>query len=183
MEVKGKINSVSGPREFQNVMQVGFTLVTDTKVWYNIADEVDILEAYTDKILKRGAEISFEYDEKTKAVTKLKLIKEAEKGWEDDIVSFETLLTKAHSLKIPFSIKTKMLELNVEKKFALFKATVFVEGKKGEECLYYDGHGDATEENVKGDHIKPHFIRMAETRAIVRALRWYTNNGCAEEEK
>ncbi len=120
------------------------------------------------------------------------------KKWEDDMVTFEILLTKAHDLKKPFSIKTEMLQLEVEKKFALFKATVEIFEKISEPCsdeecdnevveyikiAQFEGHGDATTENVKGEHIKPHFIRMAETRAIVRALRWYTNNGCAEEEK
>lgn len=101
--------------------------------------------------------------------------------WEDDMVTFETLLTKAHDLKTPFSIKTKMLELDLEKKFALFKAKVIV--GEGKNVRIFEGHGDSTSENVIGDFIKPHFIRMAETRSIVRALRWYTNNGCAEEEK
>jgi len=108
--------------------------------------------------------------------------------WEDDMVTFEDLLKKAHELKEQFSIKTTMIEVNLEKKYALFKATVEVgqRSKVGEmivEPRIYEGHGDATEENVTGEFIKPHFIRMAETRAIVRALRWYTNNGCAEEEK
>jgi len=116
--------------------------------------------------------------------------KEKTGKWEDDMVTFEDLLTKAHELKIPFSIKTEMLSLDLEKKYALFKATVIVgtnpKVKIGElelEPRVFEGHGDATVENVTGDFIKPHFIRMAETRAIVRALRWYTNNGCAEEEK
>jgi len=116
--------------------------------------------------------------------------KPGEKKWEDDMVTFETLLTKAHELKTPFSIKTEMLQLDLEKKFALFKAKVIVgenpKTKVGElelEPRCFEGHGDSTSDNVTGEFIKPHFIRMAETRAIVRALRWYTNNGCAEEEK
>lgn len=113
--------------------------------------------------------------------------------WEDDMVTFEDLLKAAHKLKAPFSIKTEMLALDLEKKYALFKAIVivhegFVEEEKGSDgksvnTICFEGHGDATAENVTGEFIKPHFIRMAETRAIVRALRWYTNNGCAEEEK
>ena len=102
--------------------------------------------------------------------------------WEDDMVTFEDLLTKAHELKQSFSIHTDMLAVDLEKKYALFKARVDVIGKDGNVAIF-TGHGDATVENVTGDFIKPHFIRMAETRAIVRALRWYTNNGCAEEEK
>jgi len=98
--------------------------------------------------------------------------------FEDEMVTFEDLLTKAHELKEQFSIRTEMLSVDLEKKYALFKAVVtLVDGRS------FEGHGDATIENVTGDFIKPHFIRMAETRAIVRALRWYTNNGVAEEEK
>ena len=107
-------------------------------------------------------------------------------GWEDDMVTFEILLTKAHALKEHFSIKTEMLAIDLEKTYALFKATVTVDRKDAEfgpMTMTFQGHGDATADNVTGDFIKPHFIRMAETRAIVRALRWYTNNGCAEEEK
>ena len=102
--------------------------------------------------------------------------------WEDDMVTFEDLLTRAHNLKAPFSIKTEMLQLDIEKKYALFKAEVIVK-EDGKQEKIFQGHGDATDQNVTGEYIKPHFIRMAETRAIVRALRWYTNNGCAEEEK
>ena len=118
--------------------------------------------------------------------------KPGEKKWEDDIVSFEDLLTAAHAkAKIDgfsLSIKTEVIKdengkplINLKEKFAVFKATVIVsDGSLKQE---FQGHGDATSDNVTGDYIKPHFIRMAETRAICRALRWYTNNGCAEEEK
>ena len=103
--------------------------------------------------------------------------------WEDDMVTFEDLLIAAHNKKIPFSIRTEMLQLDLEKKYALFKAQVIVEPTKTEvKERVFEGHGDATKENVTGDFIQPHFIRMAETRSIVRALRWWTNNGCAEEE-
>lgn len=113
--------------------------------------------------------------------------------WEDDIVSFEVLLTAAHKKAkdedFKLNIQTELIKdesgkplINLEKKLAVFKARVYLT-KDGKEIQSFEGHGDATDQNVKGEHIKPHFIRMAETRAIVRALRWYTNNGCAEEEK
>ncbi len=120
----------------------------------------------------------------------------------DDMVDFEQLLSKAHSLKAPFSIKTQCLKIDWEKKTAFFKATIevyatdeqykkYVIGDLSEESkrpvrmmlAEFEGHGDATEDNC-GEMVKKHWIRMAETRAIVRALRWYTNNAkCAEEEK
>lgn len=58
----------------------------------------------------------------------------------------------------------------------LFKATVV--GEKGT----YTGHGDASKENVNSA-IARHIPRMAETRAINRALRFYNNIGmCSYEE-
>ncbi len=120
--------------------------------------------------------------------------KDPKKKWEDDIVSFEVLLTAAHKKAkesdFGLNIKTNVIRdesgkplINLAEKFAVFKARVFLTDITGKEIQSFEGHGDATDTNVKGEHIKPHFIRMAETRAIVRALRWYTNNGCAEEEK
>ena len=94
----------------------------------------------------------------------------------DDIIDFGTLLKAAHEKGLT-SIKTQLLSIDLEKKYALFKAVA--ESKIGT----FEAHGDATSENVTGSYIKPHWIRMAETRAICRALRWLTNNACAEEEK
>jgi len=57
-----------------------------------------------------------------------------------------------------------------------FKATV--SGDKGT----FTGHGDANDSNV-GAMVKVHKYRMAETRAIARALRLYNNIGlCSVEE-
>ena len=67
--------------------------------------------------------------------------------------------------------------IDVEKKFALFKAIVTLNG------MTFTGHGDATSDNIDNAAIGKHFIRMAETRAIVRALRFATNDArCAVEE-
>lgn len=186
MKKQGKIKAVSGPREHEGVLQLGFLLTEDPNMWYNIAGEEGFLKGHMEKTIKKGSEIEFDVDA-NRNITDLKLIKEAPKEeksgkWEDDIVTFETLLTKAHDLKAPFSIKTEMLAIDLEKKYALFKAQVIVEKDK-EHDITFEGHGDATSENVTGEFIKPHFIRLAETRSIVRALRWYTNNGVAEEEK
>ena len=113
--------------------------------------------------------------------------------WEDEMVTFEDLLTAAHKkakdLGLDLNILTSAVKdkegtpmIIVKEQFAFFKGRVVL-SKDGKEVSRYEGHGDATDQNVTGEFIKPHFIRMAETRAIVRALRWYTNNGCAEEEK
>jgi len=150
--------------------------------FYNRDGEKAELESLRKKLAK-GYEIKILVDgQKIQSIEVISdKVEKSEGKWEDDMVTFETLLTKAHELKKKFSIYTEMLNVDLEKKYALFKATVSI--VDGDSIQTFIGHGDATNENVKGEHIKVHFIRMAETRAIVRALRWYTNNGCAEEEK
>ena len=106
-------------------------------------------------------------------------------SWADEITNFETLLKDAHK-KFPkmLEIRTEVLQdgngspmIDFEKKRAVFKATVTVDGN------LFEGHGETTVENISGDTAKS-WMRIAETRAIVRALRWATNNAtCAEEEK
>ena len=188
MKIEGKVKAVSKIRDVKSKKQVGFILESNSSFWYNVSGSEEELNKLKKSILQKGNTIGFEYDKLDRTIKGLvlreKSKEKAEKessDWEDDIVNFETLLTAAHNKKNPFSIHTNMLAVDLEKKYALFKATVTV-GKEGTVEIF-EAHGDATEENVKGDFIKPHFIRMAETRAICRALRWYTNNGCAEEEK
>lgn len=205
-QIKGIVNTVSGIKEHNGTIQIGWTLKENASKWYNQGGEEADLKVLLKEIILKGNEIQFSYDGLSREVSALVKTKEAEAGqksWEDDIVDFETLLTAAHDKGAPFSIKTEMLQLDLEKKFALFKATVEVYataeqytkyciGEVSEESRHhkrmklveFTGHGDVTSENVTGEFIKPHFIRMAETRAIVRALRWYTNNAkCSEEEK
>jgi len=96
-----------------------------------------------------------------------------------DIVGLQELLDKAHALGLT-GIQTKIVQLpdasngNV----AVHHATVIM----GEKQHTFEGTGDASPSNV-GSFIKPHIIRMAETRAIVRALRWATNTGKAAREE
>lgn len=97
-------------------------------------------------------------------------------NWEDEIVNFETLLSDAHSKGLK-EIKTQLLEKDMTAQWAIFKARV--SGDNG----YYEATGDATQDNCQSSMIKPHFIRMAETRAICRALRWYTNNAQVSKEE
>lgn len=192
MEIKGKIKAVSGPREFEKVMQIGFTLEENSKKWYNVSDEEQLLNELKKSIVIKDAEIKFSYDEKTKAVSNLTLLKApAKNSGQDDMTNFEDLLSAAHEkFKERLQIETELVKdgngnpfINFERKEALFKAKVSVMSKDLKTVQVFEAHGDATEGNV-GELIKPHFIRMAETRAIARALRWATNNATvAEEEK
>jgi len=137
-----------------------------------------MLEELIDNMIIKGAEIEFEHDQKTKEISGLVMkSKPKEENWADEIVDFETLLNDAHAKGLS-QIQTTPLQIEMKEKFAIFKAKAF--GTKGE----FEATGDATQDNISSVLIKPHWIRMAETRAICRALRFYTNNAkCSKEEK
>ncbi len=209
--IKGIVNAVSPVKEHDGKLQIGWTLKENTQKWYNASGEEKELKILLSNIVTSGNEIEFNFDSLGNKVSGLVRIQKAKtenkstsgnSNWQDDIVNFETLLTAAHNLKKPFSIETEMITVDLKEKYALFKAKVkiyataeeyqkYCIGEVSEESKHhkrmllqeFEAHGDATNDNITGTLIKPHFIRMAETRAICRALRWYTNNGCAEEEK
>lgn len=88
-------------------------------------------------------------------------------------ITYEGLIELFHS-NGGNSIKTD--EINITENQAIFKAIV-----KGENGTY-TGYGDADHKNVN-PLIAKHFIRMAETRAIARALRLYNNIGMTAVEE
>lgn len=196
MKIQGIVNGSSAPKEFMGVMQIGFTLISDTKKWYNVQGEEEALNELREAVVTKGAEISFEYEEKGKQVGDITLISLPKAGqshdgnWADDMTSFEELLAAAHEkFKDKMHIRTEIVRdgagnplIDFEKKRAVFNAKVYI--KTGDkDTQVFEAHGDATESNISGDMIKPHFIRMAETRAISRALRWATNNAAVAIEE
>lgn len=176
MKFKGKVKAVSGPNKYEGTLQIGFTMDSDNGKWHNLSGEEGVLKSFLEKVIKKGSEIEFDEDEK-KNITNLKLIKEAKNGnWADDMTNFEDLLSAAHKkFKDTLEIKTEMLQVDFKEKTAVFKATVVADQK------VFEGHGDA--EGITNDKITPHFMRMAETRAIARALRWATNNAAVAAEE
>jgi len=98
----------------------------------------------------------------------------------DELPLFRDLLSRAHNMGLTH-IKTKAISISdPPERRAVFKATVTIRAEDG--LLDFVGHGDCDDKNTHA-LIAPHYIRMAETRAIVRALRWATNEGrtCEEE--
>lgn len=197
MEITGKIKLVSTIRKFQGNHQIGFVLEEKPKKWYNVqADREEPLKELQKTILQKGNEISFDYFEATDEVSDIHLEKQAPKpkqsqnqsNNQDEMTCFEDLLADAHKkFGKDFNIFTELLRdetgkaiLNLEKKFAVFKATVVI--GEGNKKRFFEAHGDSTSENV-GSMVKEHFIRMAETRAIVRALRFATNNAQVAQEE
>lgn len=79
-------------------------------------------------------------------------------------------------------IETKAQKVDTENKFAMFQAIVRNVDDEGKVIEEYYATGDAGPDTLAA-HMKPAYIRMAETRAIVRALRWITNIGQASVEE
>lgn len=203
MKVKGTIKAVAKePRKYEGTFSIGVLLenveaedktmndiYTDT--WLNANGTEDSLKELRNTILKKGNVIEFEADKghisnilliegnidnnSSDEVKGLKIgeeeIEHKSEKWQDEMVSFEDLLNDAHKKSEgKLSIESHAINIDFEKREAVFKAIVhFGEFK-------FEAHGDATMENIANDYIRPHFIRMAETRAIARALRWFTNN-------
>jgi len=96
----------------------------------------------------------------------------------DDMLNLDKLLAQAHKLFSDgiFKIETEVQYADYEKKMAVFKAVVTTN------LGVFTGHGDADQVNC-GNMVKEHYVRMAETRAICRALRWATNNATAAQEE
>ena len=98
-------------------------------------------------------------------------------------VTHAGLLEKAHEIGLS-TIRTELLtpiETIHTAKMIVFKAVVVI-AKGDEEPRTFTGYGDATKENVNSV-IFEHRLRMAETRAVNRALRFSTNIGmCSVDE-
>lgn len=188
--IEGIIKAVTGPKEYQGDLQIGF-LLEDREGWINTRAEESALNDLLSSMVKKGNKIEFElfdgYANSFKLLEEAKEVPQSkEKGgkWEDDIVSFETLLNEAHDkFGSDFSITTELIEYNVEKKWAIAKATITISHIDKLDQVF-QAYGDADQENCQSAMIKPHYLRMAETRSIARCLRWATNNAkTAEEEK
>lgn len=173
--------------------EIGFLTEEDDKKWYNVYAPEDALDILLKDIIVKGNKVEFEFtDGKYQNFKLIELAKKSDsKSWADDMTNFGDLLTAAHEKGL-LSITTEMIgEVDYEKKRAVFKATVkgnIYKGNTGDTTKdtymgqgEFTGYGDA--EGITNDKIQPHFIRMAETRSIVRALRWYTNNAAVAEEE
>ena len=85
------------------------------------------------------------------------------------------LLRVAHEVGLK-SIQSELVHWNAEKKAAVIKTVVI--GERGT----YTGYGDACPANV-AKHLREATLRMAETRAVNRALRLYTGLGMTTTEE
>ena len=200
-EIELKIDSVAQkPNEYGGSLSRG---VKVGNTWYNVRGDTEeiINKSFGDELLAKGNTVIVEVNATNTITNFVKLVKKSEKS-NDDMLDLDTLLADAHEKGL-VAIKTQAIQIDVEKKIAIFKATISmqVKSKDGKElCIKeFNGYGDAlpdmnyvykgkdgkprTAHNMESETIRPHFIRMAETRAIARGLRWATNNAktCKEE--
>jgi len=96
---------------------------------------------------------------------------------EKEVASYALLLDLAHKERLD-SVETTIVQLPAEANgfTAIVRAVVRTAGGS------YSAHGDANVQNV-GAQIGPHYIRMAETRAVARALRSAVNVGAVALEE
>jgi hypothetical protein len=103
----------------------------------------------------------------------------------DDYETYQDLLVRLKEETAGrYSIETKALEIDSKEKRAIFQAHVKGEfgvvtrqklvadkivGIQEPNARWATGHGDCDQEN--GGVVRSHYIRMAETRAVARALR------------
>lgn len=150
-------------------------------VWYNkfkgLTDDAKANIVGMMEKIGKGDKVSLEIDDNNEYYSITLIEKGAEKSWADDMTNFNDLLDDAHKNHGLVGIYTEMISVDWEKKTALFKAVV-----RGNSACF-EAYGDATQENIDSDKVKKHWIRMAETRAISRALRWLTNNAKVAEEE
>ena len=189
-EVTGKIEWLADkPNMYQGQMQLSMKV---NGTFYNFHDTEEKLVKLVGR-LKKGFEVKL--DVELNIIKNIEVIsdkvEEAKKeGGLDDLTTFEELLSDAHDkFDGNFSVETEMISHDATAKNAVFKATVKVkqlaeedeDGNKDFEN-HYQAYGDADQLNC-GNMVKMHYLRMAETRAIARALRWATNNAkCSTEE-
>ena len=92
-----------------------------------------------------------------------------------EYVLFGGLLWIAHENGLN-SIQTQIIEHDRESKFCIVQATV--KGRRGT----FTGYGDADPKTC-GKKVADAYIRMSETRAVARALRFYTGIGMTAKEE
>ena len=157
---------------------IGFLTKEQDNYWYNIAADEKALDVLLESIIQKGNVVEFEVENGFPINFTLKEKATKQDGnFSDDLTTFEELLNDAHEKFGDITIKTHLVENDWEKQRAIFKALIQVA-----EGSMYEAYGDATQENC-GEMVKKHWIRMAETRAIARALRWATNNAKTASEE
>ncbi|MGG1219397.1 hypothetical protein ABE236_18325 [Priestia endophytica] len=98
-----------------------------------------------------------------------------------EYVLFEGLLEVTHENYHLMGFSTDLIQLPTEENGMTAIAKAIVTVKDGEDVKQFSGIGDASPSSVNR-MIAPHIVRMAETRALGRAMRFLTGFGTVFEE-
>jgi hypothetical protein len=190
MEQIGKITWIGEIQKHLGDLNLGLR-IHNYDGFLNIFKTQEELEAIKSS-LQKGFEVKVDFEGNT--INHLEIINatvekpEAKKGSfqeQLDKVNYKTLMGEAHRLGIQSTSVEIVPELtNIDKKMACFKATVVLkDGKSFEDFGEACGAEKKDGGNIQSAEIALAYIRMASTRALVRALRQATNNmETAEEE-
>uniref|UniRef100_A0A6M3JTX1 Uncharacterized protein n=1 Tax=viral metagenome TaxID=1070528 RepID=A0A6M3JTX1_9ZZZZ len=150
-------------------------------VWFNMAeglrpeDKKKLIEKM--EKINSGDEVTLRCNPRSTNYSEVTVVKKAETR--DDYIGFEEVLKKAHEkFKDALGIETEIIIAGPD--VWLAKATVKIGDQKDHRT--FTGHGDATKDNVASESIQKALPRMAETRAIARALRFALGEGTVAEE-
>lgn len=141
--------------------------------WYNVYGEpsqIDLL--FNPDLLARGNTIKAVVGDNN-TLNNISLV---EKGKDEEMINLDVLLKSAHEKGL-VAIETELVYVDYKEKTAVFKAIV-----RMKDSTIFTGFGDADQVNT-AEYVREHYIRMAETRAICRALRWATNNASPTKEE
>jgi len=182
---------VNGEVTFIKEREESFSFRIGLKQWVNVN------EKYYNQVHKQD-QVSCDVNEKNNLVGSIHIIEEEmivkEEVIEEKVISpqlkpinknyYITIsgkeyITHAGLLHIAYEQGIQSIETDLVEKgeTIIFKAIVTM--KNGS---YFSAYGDANDKNVN-KMIMPHKIRMAETRAVSRALRFATNIGTTAAEE
>lgn len=106
-------------------------------------------------------------------------------GFLDDYITFEELLDDfiKSSNENTITVDSDLIHYNEATKSAVVKVTLYAFIKVGEKLVQrkVSAHGDCDNDN--GGMVKMHYIRMAETRALCRAMRVILGVGKTSHEE
>lgn len=166
-------------------------IATPDKSWYNM--ERGLSDKEKDKIvekmidLRKGDIIELHLKDSMKQEFRDFDIIEKGKGQTQsrgDIVPFDDILKEAHRVFNILSIDTHPV-LKPDGNSVIengWMVIAEVKVRQDNDVIMSTGIGDATTDNVKGADTQKALPRMAETRAIGRALRWLLAKKTIEEE-
>ncbi len=154
--------------------------------WFNLIGTAEGIQK-TIEGLGRGDALKVEYhvdkDTGRNIIDSMSLVEKArEETDREDMVDFGTLLKIAHEKGLA-GICTRPLTIDTKEEIAIFEATSTFKNENG--SASYTAHGDAmprVKGNIQNDNIRGHYIRLAETRAVARTLRFALGASVSKEE-